>query len=127
MHLISPRVIIVALTNLSSPVDTLVFWLQESDLRYLVENVWSGQSVVSSWEDLYDLLLVRWDKHKEWSPWNCILLTKEETTAHGKLHNLEEVSLSTAYYELLDYTYYLPLAVLKYFLSKLQKLEIFFN
>ena len=54
--------------------------------------MWNSQSVLSAWDDLYDLVLVRWDKHIEWSPWNCILLTKEEAAAHAKLHKLEEVS-----------------------------------
>ena len=62
-------------------------------MRYLVENVWNGQSIMSAWEDLYDLVLVRWDKHTEWSPWNCILLTKEEAASHDKLENLDEVGL----------------------------------
>ena len=61
-------------------------------MRYLVENVWNSQSLLSAWEDLYDLVLVRWDRHEEWSPWNCILLTKEEAAAHDKLESLEEVS-----------------------------------
>lgn len=68
----------------------IAFLLQEQDLRYLVEKIWSSQSVLSAWEDLYDLLLVRWDKHQEWSPWNCILLTKDEASAHEKLVDLEE-------------------------------------
>ena len=61
-------------------------------MRYLVENVWNSQSILSAWDDLYDLTLVRWDKHEEWSPWNCILLTKEEASAHDKLEGLDEVS-----------------------------------
>jgi len=64
---------------------------QEKDLRYLVENVWNSQSILSAWEDLYDLVLVRWDRFTEWSPWNCILLTKEEASAHNQLANLTEV------------------------------------
>lgn len=64
---------------------------QENDLRYLVENIWSNQSVLSAWSDLYDLVLCRWNKHQEWSPWNCILLTHEEGEAHKKLFSLEEV------------------------------------
>ena len=67
------------------------FLVQESDLRYLVENVWSSQSALSAWEDLYDLVLVRWERHSEWSPWNCCLLTKEEASAHEKLVDLTEV------------------------------------
>ena len=61
-------------------------------MRYLVENVWNSQSILSAWDDLYDLTLVRWIRTEEWSPWNCILLTKDESTAHEKLDNLSEVS-----------------------------------
>ncbi|KAK7499622.1 hypothetical protein BaRGS_00009274, partial [Batillaria attramentaria] len=68
----------------------IAFLMQENDLRYLVENIWSGQSVLSAWEDLYDLVLVRWDKHSQWSPWNCILLTQDEAKAHDKLVSLDE-------------------------------------
>ena len=57
-------------------------FFQEPDLRYLVENIWNSQSVLSAHEDLFDLILVRWNKCEEWSPWNCILLTKEEASAH---------------------------------------------
>ncbi|XP_067933394.1 IQ motif and ubiquitin-like domain-containing protein, partial [Watersipora subatra] len=68
----------------------VAFLLQENDLRYLVEKIWNSQSIVSAWDDLYDLILVRWDKHKEWSPWNCVLITKEESSAHEKLETLTE-------------------------------------
>ncbi|KAK3734124.1 hypothetical protein RRG08_000036 [Elysia crispata] len=69
---------------------SICYLLQENDLRYLVENIWSNQSMLSAWDDLYDLVLVRWDKHQEWSPWNCILLTHDEAEAHKKLFSLEE-------------------------------------
>lgn len=46
---------------------------------------------MSAWEDIFDLVLSRWDKHQEWSPWNCILLTKDEAAAHDRLVDLEEV------------------------------------
>ena len=68
-------------------------FFQEPDLRYLVENIWNSQSVLSAHEDLFDLILVRWNKYEEWSPWNCILLTKEEASAHAKLENVTEVRL----------------------------------
>jgi len=68
----------------------ICFLIQEHDLRYLVENIWNNQSVLSAWDDLYDLVSVRWDKHQEWSPWNCILLTHDEAEAHKKLFSLEE-------------------------------------
>ncbi|XP_070559447.1 IQ motif and ubiquitin-like domain-containing protein [Ptychodera flava] len=68
----------------------IAFLLQEVDMRYLVENIWASQSALSAWDDLYDLVLVRWDKTEEWSPWNCILLTKDEAAAHLKLEEVEE-------------------------------------
>lgn len=68
----------------------IAFLLQEHDLRYLVDKVWGGQSILSAWDDLFDLTLVRWNRHEEWSPWNCILLTKDEAAAHDKLVSLEE-------------------------------------
>lgn len=68
----------------------IAFLLQEADLRYLVEDIWNSQSALSAWSDLYDLVLVRWDKDEEWAPWNCILLTKDEATSHFQVENLEK-------------------------------------
>jgi len=65
---------------------------QEKDICYLVEKIWEGQSILSAWNDLYDLVLVRWNYQEEWSPWNCILLTKDEAAAHEKITSLEEVT-----------------------------------
>lgn len=58
-----------------------------------MENVWDSQSVLSAMDDLYELVLIRWDQQDEWSPWNCVLLTKEEASAHAKLENVNEVGL----------------------------------
>ena len=60
--------------------------------------MWNSQSILSAWEDLYDLVLVRWDKHAEWSPWNCILITKEEAASHDKLENLDEVGIHNLFF-----------------------------
>eukprot|EP00794_Sanderia_malayensis_P007339 gene7339-8159_t len=68
----------------------IAFIIQDADLRYLVENIWNGQSSLSACEDLHDLVMVRWNKHEHWSPWNCVLLTKEEATSHAKLENVNE-------------------------------------
>ncbi|CAH2278169.1 IQ and ubiquitin-like domain-containing [Pelobates cultripes] len=68
----------------------IAYLLQQQDLQYLVENIWSGHSVLSACDDLYELAMVRWDKYYEWSPWNCILLTKDEAAAHLKLANAEQ-------------------------------------
>ena len=61
------------------------------DLKHLVEGIWGGQSVLSAESDLFELKMVRWERDKEWSPWNCILLTKQEATYHHKLENVLEV------------------------------------
>ena len=69
----------------------IAFLMQETDLRYLVEYVWGSKSAISSHDDLFDIVLVRWDRHEQWAPWNCILLTREEAAAHDKLECLDEV------------------------------------
>ena len=68
----------------------IVFLLQEPDLRYLVENIWGGQSVLSAVRDVFELTLARWEK-EHWSPWNCLLLTKDEAKAHSKLEDIQQV------------------------------------
>ncbi|XP_035415308.1 IQ and ubiquitin-like domain-containing protein isoform X4 [Cygnus atratus] len=68
----------------------IVFLVQLQDLQYMIENIWSCQSALSACSDLCDLVMVRWDKQQEWSPWNTILLTKDEADAHLKLCNLQE-------------------------------------
>jgi hypothetical protein len=73
---------------------------QESDLRYLVESIWNTQSALSAQNDLYDLVFIRWNKHEEWSPWNCILLTKEESSAHERLENVTEVCIRIVFMHL---------------------------
>lgn len=69
---------------------TIVFLVQQQHLQYMIENIWGCQSALSACNDLYDLVMVRWDKQQEWSPWNTILLTKDEADAHLKLDNLQE-------------------------------------
>lgn len=68
----------------------IAFLFQEQDIQYLAENIWGAQSILSSWDDLFDLVMVRWNKYLEWTPWNCILLTKDEAAAHLKLSNAEQ-------------------------------------
>ncbi|KAF5907521.1 IQ and ubiquitin-like domain-containing protein isoform X1, partial [Clarias magur] len=74
-----------------NPDAKIPYLLQEQDIRYLVDVVWFAQSAFSAWNNLHDLLMVRWDKYCEWSPWNCILLTKEEAAAHLKVRNIHKI------------------------------------
>lgn len=68
----------------------IAFIIQDADLRYLIEKIWNSQSALSGVDDLYDLVFVRWNKYEHWSPWNCLLLTKEEASAHIKLEGVAE-------------------------------------
>ncbi|XP_044614773.2 IQ motif and ubiquitin-like domain-containing protein isoform X1 [Equus asinus] len=68
----------------------IAFLMQLQDIQYLTENIWASQSVLSAWTNLNDLVMVRWDKSLEWSPWNCILLTKDEGAAHLRLTSIEQ-------------------------------------
>ncbi|KAL2093306.1 hypothetical protein ACEWY4_010618 [Coilia grayii] len=72
-----------------TPDAKIPYLLQEQDLRYLVDVVWGAQSALSAWDNLHDLVLVRWDQQLEWSPWNCILLTRDEAAAHCKVANID--------------------------------------
>ncbi|XP_041965152.1 IQ and ubiquitin-like domain-containing protein [Alosa sapidissima] len=73
-----------------NPDAKIPYLLQEQDLRYLVDVVWGAQSALSAWSNLHELTLVRWDQLWEWSPWNCILLTKDEATAHLTVDNIDK-------------------------------------
>lgn len=64
--------------------------MQVEDVRYLIEVIWSSQSALLACYDLYNLVLVRWDRLKDWSPWNCILLSKEEVSAHLQLQDIHK-------------------------------------
>ncbi|XP_030606869.1 IQ and ubiquitin-like domain-containing protein isoform X2 [Archocentrus centrarchus] len=71
------------------------FLLQVQDMQYLVEAVWSSRSALSASSDLYNLVFVRWDRQKDWSPWNCILLSKEETSAHLEVEDIHKTYETT--------------------------------
>uniref|UniRef100_A0A8C6X4U2 IQ motif and ubiquitin domain containing n=1 Tax=Naja naja TaxID=35670 RepID=A0A8C6X4U2_NAJNA len=68
----------------------IAFILQLQDLHYMVQHFWGSQSALSAWDDLYDLVMVRWNKWEEWSPWNTVLLKEDEAEAHLKLSDLEK-------------------------------------
>uniref|UniRef100_A0A182MF53 IQ motif and ubiquitin-like domain-containing protein n=1 Tax=Anopheles culicifacies TaxID=139723 RepID=A0A182MF53_9DIPT len=65
------------------------FIIQENDIKHIVENIWHGHSVISNDTDRADLMLPRWNIAQDWSPWNCICLTEQETRAHLKLQRLD--------------------------------------
>ncbi|XP_030621203.1 IQ and ubiquitin-like domain-containing protein [Chanos chanos] len=73
-----------------NPDAKIIHLLQEQDLKYLVDLIWEAQSALSAWDDLHDLVMVRWDRFCQWSPWNCILLTQDEAALHFKTENIEQ-------------------------------------
>ncbi|CAL8070872.1 unnamed protein product [Calicophoron daubneyi] len=70
------------------------FLVNKEDIQYLVDEVWERRSFLSGWLDINDLVLTRWRLNEPWSPWNTILVTREEAEAHAKLGNF---SLEAAY------------------------------
>uniref|UniRef100_A0A8C4ZTJ1 IQ motif and ubiquitin domain containing n=1 Tax=Gadus morhua TaxID=8049 RepID=A0A8C4ZTJ1_GADMO len=52
------------------------------DMRYLVEVVWGGRSALSGAPGPQGLVMGPWEPRQAWSPWNCLLLTREENQAH---------------------------------------------
>lgn len=66
-------------------------FMKFQDMRVLVDQIWKTQSAISGSCNLDDLRLPRWDKLIPWSPWNCVLLTRDEDCLHQRLDVLEEV------------------------------------
>ncbi|KAM9753714.1 IQ motif and ubiquitin-like domain-containing protein [Menidia menidia] len=73
-----------------NPEAKIPFLLQVEDIRYLVEVLWASHSAINGSRDLYHLVLVRWDRRRAWSPWNCLLLSKEETAAHLEVDDIHK-------------------------------------
>ncbi|XP_056137576.1 IQ and ubiquitin-like domain-containing protein [Lampris incognitus] len=68
----------------------ITYLLQEKDVQYLVDVVWGAQSALTACRDLHELKLIRWECCSPWSPWNCILVSKEEARAHLTVENLHQ-------------------------------------
>ncbi|KAA3680650.1 uncharacterized protein DEA37_0003245 [Paragonimus westermani] len=61
------------------------FLVNKEDIRFLVDDIWERRSILSGWLDINDLVLARWRLNEPWSPWNTIVVTREEAEAHEKL------------------------------------------
>nr|XP_061812979.1 IQ and ubiquitin-like domain-containing protein [Nerophis lumbriciformis] len=71
--------------------NTIPFILQVEDIQHLVEVIWGARSALSGNSDLFSLVLVRWERDKDWSPWNCVLLCTDETDAHLQVEDIYKV------------------------------------
>ncbi|RZF40720.1 hypothetical protein LSTR_LSTR008669 [Laodelphax striatellus] len=66
------------------------FILQVVGMYFLTNFIWEGRSVISEITDLNKLRMKRWRMDIDWSPWNCILITNEESIIHEKLKNVDD-------------------------------------
>ena len=64
----------------------------------MFKKIWDSRSALSKELDIYSLTFVRWNRREEFSPWNCILLTLQEATAHLKLDDAEGVSIACHFF-----------------------------
>ncbi|XP_054878630.1 IQ and ubiquitin-like domain-containing protein isoform X2 [Poeciliopsis prolifica] len=78
-----------------NPETSIPFLLQVDDIRYLIEKVWASCSALNGSRDIYNLAFARWDIQEDWSPWNCILLSKEETSAHTQVEHIQKAYETT--------------------------------
>ena len=67
----------------------VAFLMTVEDVVYLIETIWRAQSALSQEKELFRLSLARWDRNEEWSPWNCVLLTRQEAETHDELQKLQ--------------------------------------
>lgn len=65
-------------------------FVQVVGMHYLTHHIWNDKSIMSGLNDLNNLRFVRFRKDIEWSPWNCILLTEEESKIHLCIKNVDE-------------------------------------
>lgn len=77
--------------RIKSSLSSMAFIMQDVDIHHVVTQIWHSHSAINENDDVYNLRLCRWFKDIDWSPWNCILLTKEEAKAHLKIRKLEDV------------------------------------
>ncbi|KAJ9595629.1 hypothetical protein L9F63_013181 [Diploptera punctata] len=70
---------------------SLAFIMQDKDFYYLIMNIWHCQSPISEERDIKRLCLARWDVERDWTPWNCILLTPVELLVHNEITHVEQI------------------------------------
>eukprot|EP01135_Chromosphaera_perkinsii_P002035 Nk52_evm82s215 gene=Nk52_evmTU82s215 len=96
----------------------LLYLIQEGDMQHLVEKIWGGQSALSGWNQIQDLMVVRWNKSVPLSPWNCIVLTEFEAEGHIK-SSVKETFYSTELIERVEQKHFQA----KQFFKQLAEIE----
>lgn len=77
-----------ALVKIEEISDRLELLVNVQDIFYLVNKVWDGHSALSGCSQLGDLRFCRWKVTQPWSPWNTLLLTKQEAEIHMQLKDI---------------------------------------
>lgn len=65
--------------------------MQENDIKFIVEQIWHGHSILSQCDNKSELRLPRFLVSEDWSPWNCVLLTSDEARMHVRIRDLSQV------------------------------------
>ncbi|KAG8186580.1 hypothetical protein JTE90_020873 [Oedothorax gibbosus] len=68
---------------------SIIYTLRPRDIGVLVENIWKHQSCISGSREDIDLEFIRYDVDENWTPWNCLLVTREEAMNLTDVPNLE--------------------------------------
>eukprot|EP00051_Salpingoeca_urceolata_P001763 m.43885 g.43885 ORF g.43885 m.43885 type:complete len:169 (-) comp11665_c0_seq4:45-551(-) len=72
------------------PPTQCLFLMTVADIKHLIDKVWAAKSAISQQTEMFHLTLTRWRIDEELSPWNCILLTKDEASAHESVADVDE-------------------------------------
>ena len=70
---------------------SFAFIISENDIKYIIEHIWHGHSILSQCSITSDLRLPRWINNDEWTPWNCICLTDTESRIHIQCNDLNVI------------------------------------
>ncbi|CAL1271195.1 unnamed protein product [Larinioides sclopetarius] len=68
---------------------SIIYILQPSDIGYLTDKIWKHQSCISGSKNDLELELTRFCINKNWTPWNCLLVTRQEANVLSKILDTE--------------------------------------
>ncbi|GIY10341.1 IQ and ubiquitin-like domain-containing protein [Caerostris darwini] len=60
-----------------------------SDVGHLVDKIWKHQSCIGGSREDMELELTRFDIKKNWTPWNCLLVTRQEAATLSRIPDSE--------------------------------------
>ncbi|XP_055936588.1 IQ and ubiquitin-like domain-containing protein [Argiope bruennichi] len=81
--------ILISEEEKKSSKSSIIYILRPSDIGYLVEKIWKHQSCLSCSKNDLELELTRFNMDKNWTPWNCLLVTRQEANVLSKIPESE--------------------------------------